>query len=150
MSHKHLLEYFVQNIFSDGCLFQDVYASLLDIMLISGDGTDQSQRYWDFNFEEPANPASEEVPEELQRLVYEAVKQLVSDVEVGTYLSGGMDSGTITAIAAEDLPYLSSFTCGFDMTSVSGIEQGVDERSRAEALSTLLQKLRYLKSFSSR
>lgn len=140
MSHKHLLEYFTfQNIFSDGCLFQDVYMLPAGhFMLISGDGTEINRKqYWDFNFEEPANPASEEeYQEELQRLVYEAVKrQLVSDVEVGTYLSGGMDSGTITAIAAEDLPYLNSFTCGFDMTSVSGIEQGIDERSKAEALS---------------
>ena len=27
-------------------------------------------------------------------------RQLVSDVELGSYLSGGMDSGSITAIAA--------------------------------------------------
>ena len=55
-------------------------------------------------------------------------RQLVSDVEIGSYLSGGMDSGSITAIAAQSLPNLKSFTCGFDLSSASGIELAFDER----------------------
>ena len=35
-------------------------------------------------------------------LLNQAIKrQLVSDVEIGSYLSGGMDSGTITALASK-------------------------------------------------
>src|SRR5206468_8708784 len=56
-------------------------------------------------------------------------------VPVGAYLSGGVDSGSITAVAATHLPHLSTFTGGFDLTSASGLELGWDERQRAEAMS---------------
>src|SRR5687767_8162031 len=46
-----------------------------------------------------------------------------------------MDSGSITAVAAGSFPYLKTFTCGFDLSSASGIELGFDERTKAEAMS---------------
>jgi len=46
-----------------------------------------------------------------------------------------MDSGSITAIAASNFPYLKTFTCGFDLSSASGIELSFDERVKAEAMS---------------
>ena len=62
-----------------------------------------------------------------QRLFQQAVnRQLVSDVEIGCYLSGGMDSGTITALSSKELPYIKTFTCGFDLSSASGIELAFD------------------------
>ena len=68
------------------------------------------------------------------RLFSQAVsRQLVSDVDVGAYLSGGMDSGSITAIAAPQLPYMQTFTCGFDLHSASGLELGFDERQAGRA-----------------
>jgi asparagine synthase (glutamine-hydrolysing) len=62
-------------------------------------------------------------------------RQLVSDVDVAAYLSGGMDSGTITAIASSSLSNLRTFTCGFDLSSASGIELNFDERPAAERMS---------------
>ena len=88
------------------------------------------ERYWDFGFREPDGPVDErEYVEELDRLFRQAVnRQLVSDVDIGAYLSGGMDSGSIIALAARQLPYIRSFTCGFDLNSASGVELGFDER----------------------
>ena len=44
-----------------------------------------------------------------------------------------MDSGTLTALASSKLPYIKTFTCGFDLSSASGIELSYDERIKAEA-----------------
>jgi Asparagine synthase (glutamine-hydrolyzing) len=68
---------------------------------------------------------------------------MVSDVPVGAYLSGGMDSGGITALAARRAPNLISVTGGFDLSSASGLELGFDERARAEALSYRFQTEHY-------
>jgi len=70
-------------------------------------------------------------------------RQLVSDVPVGSYLSGGMDSGSIVSVAGRSIPRLHTFTGGFDLTNVNGIEQGFDERRLAEQLSYLLQTEHY-------
>ena len=67
----------------------------------------------------------------------------MSDVVVGSYLSGGMDSGSITAIAATQLPYIRTFTCGFDLNSASGLELGYDERQKAEYMSYLFKTEHY-------
>ena len=139
LSLPHLLEYFTfQNIFTDGTLFEGV--TLLPpghTLTVSLDGSRSLRQYWDFEFRECAPQASEaEYVEELERLFRQAVeRQLVADVPVGAFLSGGMDSGSITAIAAAQLPHLSTFTGGFDLTSASGIELGWDERTKAEAMS---------------
>jgi asparagine synthase (glutamine-hydrolysing) len=94
-------------------------------------------QYWDYIFKEPEQVKDEaEYAEELDRLFRQAVnRQLVSDVDVGAYLSGGMDSGSITAVAATQLPYMRTFTCGFDLNSASGLELGFDEREKAEFMS---------------
>jgi asparagine synthase (glutamine-hydrolysing) len=148
LSTAHLLEYFTfQNIFSDGTLFRGVMllppGHTLRVRL---DGSELvRRRYWDFQFAEPDDPASDdEYVEELDRLFRQAVKrQLVSDVPVGAYLSGGMDSGSITAVAARALPHLATFTGGFDLTSASGIELAWDERHKAEAMSYVFKTEQY-------
>ena len=142
LDRKALLEYFTfQNIFTDRTLLDPIrllpaghYAEL-DLNKSSPEL--KLHRYWDYQFREPGNAASDqEYREELRRLFSQAVsRQLVSDVELGSYLSGGMDSGSITAVAATSFPYLKTFTCGFDLSSASGIELGFDERARAEAMS---------------
>jgi asparagine synthase (glutamine-hydrolysing) len=72
---------------------------------------------------------------------------LVSDVPVGSYLSGGMDSGSITAVASKHFQqsndYLQTFTVGFDLSSASGMELGFDERAKAEYMSYKFQTEHY-------
>jgi asparagine synthase (glutamine-hydrolysing) len=144
-----LLEYMTfQNFFTDQTLLDGVHllpaGSFMRIHVAAG-RVDAPQVYWDFNFAEPeqARDAGEYL-EELDRLFSQAVsRQLVSDVDVGAYLSGGMDSGSVTAIASRQLSHMKSFTCGFDLHSASGLELGYDERPQAEYMSHLSRTEHY-------
>ena len=145
-----LLEYFTfQNFFTDHTLLEDVrilpagHHAMLD--LNEERPRLKLTRYWDFRFTEPGGPVdAREYREELDRLFQQAVnRQLVADVELGSYLSGGMDSGAITAVASRSYPYLKTFTCGFDLSSASGIELSFDERVKAEAMSARFKTEHY-------
>lgn len=144
-----LLEYFTfQNFLSDRTLHKGVRllpAGCSMTIGLEGSREGRIERYWDYHFEEPEQPLDDqEYIEELDRLFQQAVRrQLVADVDVGSYLSGGMDSGSITAIAAKELPYMRTFTCGFDMSSASGMELGFDERREAEHMSYLFKTEHY-------
>lgn len=139
-----LLEYFTfQNIFTNKTLHKSIQileaGHYFEIDLLSKQI--EKIQYWDFDFSEPETIKDErEYIEELDRLFTQAVeRQLVSDVPIGSYLSGGMDSGSITAIASNHFQksndFLKTFTVGFDLNSASGIELGFDERAKAEYMS---------------
>lgn len=136
-----------QNVLTDLTLFAGVRLLPPGCLLIldSATGKISQERYWDFRF--PANPLAidkDEASEELFRLFEQAVtRQLMSDVPIGCYLSGGMDSGSITAIARRNLGRLTTFTGGFDLSSASGLELGFDERRDAEALAAILKTEHY-------
>jgi asparagine synthase (glutamine-hydrolysing) len=145
-----LIEYFTfQNIFTDRTFLRGIKlfpaGCWAKITLGSVTSALYPVRYWDFNFREPEQVSNEaEYVEELDRLFRQGVnRQLVSDVDLGSYLSGGMDSGSITAIAATQLPYIKTFTCGFDLHSASGLEMGFDEREKAELMSYLFKTEHY-------
>lgn len=149
LDREALVEYFTfQNIFTDRTLLKDVHLLPPGTVLTVEPGERSSirqRRYWDYRFREPDAPADpREYREELDRLLRQAVsRQLVSDVELGSYLSGGMDSGTLTALGARQFPNMKSFTCGFDISSASGLELGFDERAKAEAMSALFKTEHY-------
>ncbi|HBB52813.1 MAG TPA: asparagine synthase (glutamine-hydrolyzing) [Legionellales bacterium] len=134
-----------QNFIQDHTLFKNINILKAGHFLRIHNENLQFSQYWDFNFQEdPTLIDEQECAEELERLVIQAVnRQLVSDVEIGAFLSGGMDSAAITSIAAKQLPYLKTFTCGFDLSSASGLEQDFDERRDAERMSYLFKTEHY-------
>lgn len=155
-----LVEYLTfQNIFTDRTLYKGVrllppgYTVEIDLRAtadtIERSGCElpgfQFSQYWDYDFSESETVRDErEYLEELSRLFEQAVqRQLVSDVEVGSYLSGGMDSGAISCIASRQIPNLKTFTIGFDLHSASGLELGFDERATSEHLSYLFKTEHY-------
>src|SRR4051812_33238317 len=142
LDREALLEYFTfQNIFTDRTLFAGVRTHPAGTLLRVGPQSRDlaaPERYWDFDFSERLSGSVAELTEELDRLFRQAVeRQLVSDVPVGSYLSGGIDSGSVTAVAAAAMPEMQTFTVGFDLSSASGMELAFDERTNAERMSYL-------------
>ena len=79
-------------------------------------------RYWRPEFK-PARSPSSASPEKILAALRDSVAvHLRSDVPVGAFLSGGVDSATLCAIAAETIPGLLTFTVGFEREGYSEID----------------------------
>lgn len=148
LNKQALNEYFTfQNLFSYRTLFQNITmlppANTVRIDALSKDVLHRS--WWDYDFTQAdENMTFEEAKDETERLFKQAVtRQMIADVPVGSYLSGGMDSGSITAIASKQVQRLTTFTCGFDMSSVTGVEANYDERRDAELMANYFKTEHY-------
>ncbi len=143
-----LNEYFTfQNLFKFHTLFQGINmlppANTVEVKV--GDTEIKHHSWWDYDFTTPDESMSFEDAEiETHRLLKNAVaKQIISDVPVGSYLSGGMDSGSLTALASEHIPRLCTFTAGFELSEVRGIEATFDERADAELMANYFKTEHY-------
>ncbi len=80
-------------------------------------------RYWRPVLRPARSPAAE-TPERILAVLRESVAaHLHSDVPLGAFLSGGVDSAAICALAAESRPGMLTFTAGFALAGYSEIEQ---------------------------
>ncbi|MCM1264049.1 MAG: asparagine synthase (glutamine-hydrolyzing) [Butyrivibrio sp.] len=79
-------------------------------------------------FSHPFKGSVEEAREELKRLLVEAVKgQMISDVPIGAFLSGGIDSPLIVSIMQDVCPEsVKTFTIGFDDPKYNEAEYAKD------------------------
>ena len=147
--HQALGDYFTfQNVFSDLTLFDGI--RLLPAgtrLVVDSFATERvtTNRFWDYAFASPdASMSLDEHAHCLREALDRAVaRQLVSDVPVGSYLSGGIDSGSITALASRHISRMHTFTGGFDLSSASGLELGFDERPASELMSNLFKTEHY-------
>lgn len=91
------------------------------------------QRYWQPSYADKTQLKGEELAYAVSSLLDDAVRtHLVSDVPVGTYLSGGLDSSLVSAIADKYLPSLDTFSAGFVGS------ESVDERVYAREAAAMI------------
>ena len=87
-------------------------------MRFNKDGTSEQKKYWDVldNTVDLKNCSEEEISEELLNKLRESVElRKVSDVPVGVFLSGGIDSSTNAALFSEsDSSQVKTFSIGYD------------------------------------
>lgn len=70
--------------------------------LIYENGRIRIERYWDFSYLDKINGTEDEITDQLDHILSQTVADhMLSDVPIGCFLSGGIDSSLITAMAAK-------------------------------------------------
>jgi asparagine synthase (glutamine-hydrolysing) len=79
-------------------------------------------RYWKAAFH-PVQKSEDDFIKEIRDVLFDSVKiHMRSDVPVGSFLSGGIDSSIIASIAKEFHPSIKTFSVGFDHNGFSEID----------------------------
>ena len=94
------------------------------------------QRYWDVHFQPDENPSLDDWVKAISEVFHDSVKaHKIADVEVGSFLSSGVDSSYVAAIADVD----KTFTVGF------GKDEKYNEIGWAKGFSKAIGKQNYSK-----
>lgn len=131
-----LMKYlFYEFIPSPHSIFVDAMKLPAASYLIWRDGKMGIKKYWSpFDAEEIKNISEEEAESKIVDLLRTSVRRrLISDVPLGIFLSGGIDSSTVAAFAQEEVPgRVKTFSIGFE-------DPSFDESRYASLASTFLE-----------
>ena len=83
-------------------------------LTVHADGTTEMERYWQPEFNPDQDLSMDEAVAAITRTMQESVHyHNVADVEVGSFLSSGIDSSYMAACLAKENPTIKTFTVGF-------------------------------------
>lgn len=92
-------------------IYENVFALPEASWMLVSDGQIKTKRYWNLDYTHKTTLSYDQVLEETRRIVSEATRlRLRSDVPVGIFLSGGIDSSIITWEASQSARSLQTFT----------------------------------------
>ncbi|MBB37713.1 MAG: asparagine synthase (glutamine-hydrolyzing) [Actinobacteria bacterium] len=124
-----------QNTFGAQTLFKNINLLEKGSVLEFKNNTISKTFYWSYDDNGLSNEYSRSAL--LDRLTQAVQRQLISDVPIGTYLSSGIDTSTVTSLANTANQKFSAITCGYDNDSIEP-EYGIDEKKLARITSKSL------------
>lgn len=106
-------------------------------MVVKSDGEIELTRYWRPVFKENKNLTAQEASDKIEQAMLKTVERHnVADVEVGAYLSSGIDSSYTASVLSKINPDLKTFTVGF--SELSNGHNATNEIVWAEELAELI------------
>ncbi|PLR84428.1 asparagine synthase (glutamine-hydrolyzing) [Bacillus canaveralius] len=103
-------------------------------------------RYWKAAFR-PVQQSEQDYIKEIKDVLFDSVKiHMRSDVPVGSFLSGGIDSSIIASIAKEFHPAIKTFSVGFERNGFSEIDVAKEtaEKLGVENISHVITAQEYM------
>jgi asparagine synthase (glutamine-hydrolysing) len=104
------------------------------------------KRYWKAHFK-PVQKSEPDFIKEIKDVLFDSVKMhMRSDVPVGSFLSGGIDSSIIASIAKEYHPAIKTFSVGFEHNGFSEIDVAKEtaEKLGVENISYVISPQEYM------
>ncbi|MGC2236310.1 MAG: asparagine synthase (glutamine-hydrolyzing) [Pyrinomonadaceae bacterium] len=120
-------------------IYKGIYKLPAAHLLTLENGEIKTRRYWNLSFHKNGStPTIDTAAKELREIISDAVRmRLVSDVPLGILLSGGVDSSTVAAFAAQHATEkVKTFSIGFE-------EDSFDESKYARQVATHLNTEHY-------
>lgn len=116
LCYHFLLNYIPENL----TLFKNILQVPPGHIVIIRENAVQFDQYWKIRpFHQPTSKSFDEYQQEFTKLMHDSVRlRLLSDVPLGVFLSGGLDSSAIAAIASrESNSTIQTFSAGFQEKS---------------------------------
>ena len=83
-------------------IYENIYKLEPGHFLIYKDGEINIEQYWDIDFSKPLSNNADDIAGQLLSIISDSVKtRLISDVPLGAFLSGGIDSSAVVALMAK-------------------------------------------------
>ena len=145
--NEKMLEYYLTFQYSAGeeTFFKNVYKLMPGHYLKYKDGELTVKKYYELKLEEDNTKTYDEWKDGIKNVLQDSIKaHKISDVEVGSFLSSGVDSSFIAASSDVD----KTFTVGFDNKNYSEIDYAKDlsEKINTENISKKISKDEYFDS----
>ena len=105
-------------------IFRDIHKLPPGHYLTLTNGQVTVKQYWDFEFQPAASRNEADYLDELRALLDESVRlRLISDVPLGAFLSGGIDSSTVVGLMARHMDQpVKTFSIGFHEDSYNELK----------------------------
>ncbi len=126
INHQALYDYIgFEFVPAPDTMFRDIFKMPAGHYMVLQDGQSQLKQYWDVSFQQQRSWSSyDDAVEQLRSLLDASVKShLISDVPLGVFLSGGLDSSTLVAMMRRHISGpLKTFTIGYHDKSFSELD----------------------------